>query len=54
MQLQLVDAARKAGMSEIATGILHNLGNLMNSITTSSQELMSICKSSRVPSFKQS
>lgn len=28
----LVDAARVAGMSEIATGVLHNVGNVLNSV----------------------
>ena len=28
----LVDSARAAGMSEIATGILHNVGNVLNSV----------------------
>lgn len=32
---QLVDAARAAGMSEIATGILHNVGNVLNSVNVS-------------------
>jgi C4-dicarboxylate-specific signal transduction histidine kinase len=32
---QLVDAARKAGMAEVATGVLHNVGNVLNSINVS-------------------
>ena len=32
---QLLDAARKAGMAEIATGVLHNVGNVLNSINVS-------------------
>ena len=31
----LVTAAREAGMSEIATGILHNVGNTLNSVNVS-------------------
>ena len=31
----LVDTARAAGMSEIATGILHNVGNVLNSVNVS-------------------
>ncbi len=31
----VVQAARSAGMSEIATGILHNVGNVLNSVNTS-------------------
>ena len=34
-QRQLIDAAHKAGMAEIATGVLHNIGNILNSITIS-------------------
>lgn len=32
----LVDSARQAGQSEIATGILHNVGNVLNSVNVSS------------------
>ncbi|HWB09769.1 MAG TPA: ATP-binding protein [Pirellulales bacterium] len=32
---QLVDAARRAGMAEIATGVLHNVGNVLNSVNVS-------------------
>lgn len=32
---QLVGTARAAGMSEIATGILHNVGNVLNSVNIS-------------------
>ena len=32
---QVVDTARAAGMSEIATGILHNVGNVLNSVNIS-------------------
>jgi len=32
---QVVATARKAGMSEIATGVLHNVGNVLNSVNVS-------------------
>ena len=32
---QLVDAARRAGMAEVATGVLHNVGNVLNSVNVS-------------------
>lgn len=32
---QLVDASRHAGMAEIATGVLHNVGNVLNSVNVS-------------------
>jgi PAS domain S-box-containing protein len=34
-QQELVDASRRAGMAEIATGVLHNVGNVLNSINVS-------------------
>jgi two-component system NtrC family sensor kinase len=35
VHLRLVDSARKAGMAEIATNVLHNVGNVLNSVATS-------------------
>jgi PAS domain S-box-containing protein len=32
---QLVDASRLAGMAEVATGVLHNIGNVLNSVNVS-------------------
>lgn len=32
---EVVKTARKAGMSEIATGVLHNVGNVLNSVNVS-------------------
>ena len=32
---QLVEASRQAGMSEIATNVLHNVGNVLNSVNVS-------------------
>jgi len=32
---KLFEVSRQAGMSEVATGILHNVGNVLNSINTS-------------------
>jgi signal transduction histidine kinase len=34
-QRQLVEVSRKAGMSEIATSVLHNVGNVLNSVNVS-------------------
>ncbi len=31
----LLDASRKAGMAEVATGVLHNVGNVLNSVNVS-------------------
>jgi len=32
---KLVDTSRQAGMSEVATGVLHNVGNVLNSVNVS-------------------
>jgi methyl-accepting chemotaxis protein len=34
-QSQLLDVAHRAGMTEIATGVLHNVGNVLNSVNVS-------------------
>jgi signal transduction histidine kinase len=34
-QAELVDTARKAGMAEIAVNVLHNVGNVLNSVNVS-------------------
>ncbi|WPB81061.1 ATP-binding protein [Archangium violaceum] len=34
---QLVQSARRAGMAEIATNVLHNVGNVLNSVYTAAQ-----------------
>jgi Signal transduction histidine kinase regulating C4-dicarboxylate transport system len=34
---ELVDAARMAGMAEIATNVLHNVGNVLNSVNISAE-----------------
>jgi C4-dicarboxylate-specific signal transduction histidine kinase len=35
LQSQHLDAARRAGMAEIATSVLHNVGNVLNSVNVS-------------------
>ncbi len=50
-QSQLVDSAHKAGMADIATGILHNLGNVLNSVNSSSEEITHIVSKSKVTSL---
>ena len=35
MHRKLVDASRQAGMAEVATGVLHNVGNVLNSVNVS-------------------
>ena len=35
IQQDLVEASRRAGMAEVATGVLHNVGNVLNSVNIS-------------------
>ena len=32
---QLLDSSRQAGMAEVATNVLHNVGNVLNSLNVS-------------------
>jgi PAS domain S-box-containing protein len=42
----LVDAAHSAGMAEIATGVLHDVGNILNSVNVSADLLIAQLKES--------
>jgi PAS domain S-box-containing protein len=44
----LVDVSRKAGMAEIATGVLHNVGNTLNSVNISTNVVTDRLRHSRV------
>ena len=43
----LLDASRQAGMAEIATGVLHNVGNSLNSVNVSSNLVVERLRGSR-------
>ena len=45
---QLVDASRKAGMAEVATSVLHNVGNVLNSVNTSAGVLTEHLRVSKI------
>ncbi|MCA9212780.1 MAG: HAMP domain-containing protein [Planctomycetales bacterium] len=44
---EFVDAARRAGMAEIASGVLHNVGNVLNSVNVSASTISNRLKSSK-------
>jgi signal transduction histidine kinase len=46
-QRQLVEASRLTGMAEVATSVLHNVGNVLNSANVSSQLVMDTLQRSR-------
>jgi NO-binding membrane sensor protein with MHYT domain len=48
LQLQLQAASRYAGMAEVATGVLHSVGNALNSLGVSATILQSRLRASRV------
>jgi Na+/proline symporter/signal transduction histidine kinase len=48
-QEKIVDAAHQAGRAEIATSILHNVGNVLNSVNVSLSTVAEIVDRSRVP-----
>lgn len=48
----LVKAARHAGMSEIATGVLHNVGNVLNSVNVSATLLTEKTRTSSAADLK--
>jgi NO-binding membrane sensor protein with MHYT domain len=48
LQMQLRDASRNAGMAEVATGVLHSVGNLLNSLGVSTTLVLSGLRDSRV------
>ena len=45
---QLLEASRQAGMAEVATNILHNVGNVLNSVNVSSRLILDKVERSKV------
>ncbi|MEA2708630.1 MAG: two-component system, NtrC family, sensor kinase [Phycisphaerales bacterium] len=45
---QLVNASRRAGMAEVATGVLHNVGNVLNSVNVSTAIVVEQLQKSRI------
>ena len=48
---QLLDTSRQAGMAEIATNVLHNVGNVLNSVNISTGLIVESVKKSRASSL---
>lgn len=46
-QRQLIDTSREAGMAEVATNVLHNVGNVLNSVNVSAAVLMESLRKSK-------
>jgi C4-dicarboxylate-specific signal transduction histidine kinase len=50
---QLVESSRQAGMAEVATGVLHNVGNVLNSVNVSATLVSDRMRQSKVPNLMQ-
>jgi len=50
-QQKLIEASRQAGMAEVATGVLHNVGNVLNSVNVSATVLQDRLRKSKVSSL---
>ncbi len=46
---QLIEASRKAGKAEVATSVLHNVGNVLNSVNISASLLVERIRKSKAP-----
>lgn len=51
VQQQLIETSRRAGMAEVATGVLHNVGNVLNSVNVSLTLLRENLRNSKAPSL---
>ncbi len=50
---QLIEATRQAGMAEVATGVLHNVGNVLTSINVTANLLSDRFRDSKVASLSK-
>jgi PAS domain S-box-containing protein len=50
-QKEIIDASRNAGMAEVATGVLHNVGNVLNSLNVSASVITSCLRQSKADSL---
>jgi ligand-binding sensor domain-containing protein/signal transduction histidine kinase len=50
---ELVTASRQAGMAEVATSVLHNVGNVLNSINVSSSLVIDGLRNSKIPNLRK-
>jgi signal transduction histidine kinase len=54
MQNELLSVSRMAGMAEVATGVLHNVGNVLNSLNVSVSMISDQVRASRVSGLTRS
>ncbi|MCC6134914.1 MAG: response regulator [Candidatus Contendobacter sp.] len=51
LQRQLLETSRQTGMAEAATGVLHNVGNALNSVTVAAGLIADSLNQSRLPAL---
>ena len=49
---RLAEEVRKAGIAEMTTGVLHNIGNILTTVSTSAAELRAIIQRSKLEQFR--
>ncbi|MDG5767142.1 two-component regulator propeller domain-containing protein [Balneolales bacterium ANBcel1] len=52
-QAELVDKAHKAGMADVATNVLHNIGNILNSVNVSAVMIRELLGKSHLKGFRK-
>ena len=50
---RLLETARMAGMSEVASGVLHNVGNVMTSVNVTAATLKQMLDASKLPNLEK-
>jgi signal transduction histidine kinase len=53
MHRRLLAVSRQAGMAEVATGVLHNVGNVLNSVNVSAGLAMEMARNSKAASLEK-
>ena len=50
---KLIDTSRQAGMAEVATGVLHNVGNVLNSVGVAATVVRDRLRQSKLPNLRR-
>lgn len=52
-QAELIAASRKSGMAEVATAVLHNVGNVLNSVNASAELVTTMVAGSKIAGLRK-
>ncbi|MEP6662643.1 MAG: two-component regulator propeller domain-containing protein [Verrucomicrobiota bacterium] len=53
VQTQLIEVSRQAGMAEVASGVLHNVGNVLNSVNVSATLVSDSLRNSKLSNLRK-